>query len=126
MRLRRQVGRSWGRSKRQSAFYLQASPAAHIAGRADTHPDELPPGSEGVCPLRPCEPMGATTIANCFLALSTLSPPSPATAEHGRMAQDSSQLSPDSHERLRVESHSVDQLRLTGSVPANTASELRS
>ena len=72
------LGGVGGRSRAPGAFYLQASPAAHIAGRADTHPDELPPGSEGVCPLRPCEPMGATTIANCFLALSTLSPPSPA------------------------------------------------
>ena len=50
VRLRRQAGRSWRRSKRQSAFYLQASHATHIAGREDTHPDELPPGSEGVCP----------------------------------------------------------------------------
>ena len=63
VRLRRQVGRSWRRSKRQSAFYLQACPAAHIDGRVDTHPDALPPGSEGASPSRPCEPMGATTIA---------------------------------------------------------------
>ena len=56
VRLRRQVGRSWRRSKRQSAFYLQARPTTHIAGRADTHPDALPPGSEGASPSRPCEP----------------------------------------------------------------------
>ena len=78
VRLRRQAGWSWRRSKRLSAFYLQAYPTARIAGRADTHPDALPPGLEGASPSRPCEPMGATTIARCFLALSTLSPPSPA------------------------------------------------
>ena len=38
---------------------------------------------------------GLSGIFVTFLALSTLSPPSPATAEHGRMAQDSSQVSPD-------------------------------
>ena len=96
MRLRRQVGRSWRRSKRQSAFYLQGCPAAHIAGGVDAHPDELPPGPEGASPLPPCEPMGATTIIRCFLALSTLSPSSPAEAEHVGMAQDSSQVSPES------------------------------
>ena len=90
--LRRQVGRSWRRSKRQFALCLQACPAAHIAGHEDTHPDELPPGSDGASPSRPCEPMGATTIIRCFLALSTLSPLSPAEAEHGRMTQDSSQV----------------------------------
>ena len=63
VRLRRQVGRSLGRSKRQSAFYLQPCPAAHIVTREDTHPDELPPGSEGASPFRPCEPMGGTTIS---------------------------------------------------------------
>ena len=86
VRLRRQAGRSWRRSKRQSAFYLQGCPTTHIAGRADTHLDALPPGSEGASPSRPCEPMGGTTIARCFLVLSTLSPSSPGEAEHGRMA----------------------------------------
>ena len=71
MRLRRQAGWSWRRSKRQSAFYLQARPTTHIVGRADTHPDALPPGSEGVCPPRPCEPMGASTIAAASSALHT-------------------------------------------------------
>ena len=70
MGLRRQVERSWRRSKRQSAFYLQACPAAHIAGRVDTHLDELPPSPEGARPSRPCEPMGASTIRSSFLALS--------------------------------------------------------
>ena len=74
MRRRRQVGRSWRRSKRQSAFYLQGSPTTHIAGRADTHPDALPPGPEGASPSRPCEPMGGTTIVGCFLALSRRRP----------------------------------------------------
>ena len=63
MGLRMQAGRMWRRSKRQSAFYLQGCPTTHIAGRADTHLDALPPGSEGASPSRPCEPMGATTIA---------------------------------------------------------------
>ena len=75
---------------------MQGRPTTHIAGRADTHPDALPPGPEGASPSRPCEPMGATTIARCFLALSTLSPSSPAEAEHVGMAQDSSQVSPES------------------------------
>ena len=109
------LGEVGGRSRAPGAFYLQAGPAAHIDGREDTPPNELPPGSEGVCPPRPCEPMGPTTIANCFLALSTLSPPSPAEAEHVGTAQDSSQVSPDSHERVSQESsrefiHSPDYL----------------
>ena len=79
VRLRRQVGKSWRRSKRQSAVYLQDCPTTHIAGRADTHPDALPPGPEGASPSGPCEPMGATTIHSCFLALSTMSPPSSVT-----------------------------------------------
>ena len=79
VRLRRQVGRSWRRSKRQSAFYLQARPTTHIVGRADTHPDALPPGPEGASPSGPCEPMGATTIRSCFLVLSPLSPTSSIT-----------------------------------------------
>ena len=57
------------RSKRQSAFYLQGCPTTHIAGRADTHPDALPPGSEGASPSRPCEPMVGTTIIICFSSL---------------------------------------------------------
>ena len=68
VRLRRQAGRSWRRSKRQSAFYLQGCPTTHIAGRVDTHPDALPPGSEGASPSRPCEPMVGTTII-CFSSL---------------------------------------------------------
>ena len=95
MRLRRQVEKKLRRSKRQSAFYLQACPAAHIAGREDTHPDELPPGPRAPAPSRPCEPMGANTITRSFLALCTLSP---AEAEQSRVAQDSSQVIPDSHE----------------------------
>ena len=79
VRLRRQVGRSWRRSKRQSAFYLQARPTTHIVGRADTHPDALPPGPEGASPSGPCEPMGATTIRSCFLVLSPVSPTSSVT-----------------------------------------------
>ena len=75
MRLRRQVGRSWRRSKRQSAFCLKASPAARIAAHEDTHPDELPPGSERASPPRPCEPMGATIIRSCCSALSTVPRP---------------------------------------------------
>ena len=31
-------------------LYLEAGPAAHLAARALSHPDELPPGSEGVSP----------------------------------------------------------------------------
>ena len=69
VRLRRQAGRSWRRSKRQSAFYLQGCPTTHIAGRADTHLDALPPGSEGASPSRPCEPMVGTTIIICFSSL---------------------------------------------------------
>ena len=69
VRLRRQAGKSWRRSKRQSAFYLQGCPTTHIAGRADTHPDALPPGSEGASPSRPCEPMVDTTIIICFSSL---------------------------------------------------------
>ena len=98
MRLRGQVAKMWRRSKRQSAFCLQACLAMNIAGRADNHPDELSPGPAGVSPPRLCEPMGGTTIARCFLALLTLSPPPPAEAEHVGMAQDSSQVGPDSHE----------------------------
>ena len=69
VRLRRQAGRSWRRSKRHSAVYLQGCPTTHIAGRVDTHPDALPPGSEGASPSRPCEPMGGTTIRSCFSSL---------------------------------------------------------
>ena len=72
VRLRRQVGGSWRRSKRQSAFYLQGHPAAHIAGRADTHLDALPPGPEGANPSGPCEPMGGTTIRSCCHAVTDL------------------------------------------------------
>ena len=79
VRLRGQAGWSWRRSKRQSAFYLQGCPTTHIAGRADTHPDALPPGPEGASPSGPCEPMGATTIRSCFLVLSPVSPTSSVT-----------------------------------------------
>ena len=68
-KLSRQAGRSWRRSKRQSAFCLHGCPTTHIAGRAHTHPDALPPGSEGASPSRPCEPMGGTTIIICFSSL---------------------------------------------------------
>ena len=75
VRLRRQVGRSWGRSQRQSAFYLQACPTTHIARRADIHPDELAPGSGGASPSRLVEPMGSTTMRRYFFTLPTLCRP---------------------------------------------------
>ena len=82
VRLRRQVGKSWRRSKRQSAFYLQGCPTTHIAGRADTHPDALPPGSDGASPSRPCEPMVGTTISMCFSFRSMACVPSPAAGSY--------------------------------------------
>ena len=75
MRLRRQAVRMWRRSKRQSAFYLQACPTTHIARRADIHPDELAPGSGGASPSRLVEPMGSTTMRRCFFTLPTLCRP---------------------------------------------------
>ena len=47
-------------------LYLQPGPAAHLAAHAPAHPDELPPGSEGVSPPRPCELVEGTAIISCF------------------------------------------------------------
>ena len=44
-------------------LYLQPGPAAHLAAHAPAHPDELPPGSEGVSPPRPCELVLGTIVA---------------------------------------------------------------
>ena len=68
VRLRRQVGKSWRRSKRQSAFCLEAGHPPHLAARARCHPDALRPGSEGVSPLPSCELVEGTTIRSCFSA----------------------------------------------------------
>ena len=54
------------------AFYLHAGPAAHLAAHAPAHPDELPPGSEGASPPRPCELVEGTIVASCCSALSTV------------------------------------------------------
>ena len=45
-------------------LYLQPGPAAHLAAHAPTHPDELPPGSEGASPPRPCELLEGTIISS--------------------------------------------------------------
>ena len=39
---------------------------------APAHPDELPPGSEGASPPRPCELVEGTIVASCCSALSTV------------------------------------------------------
>ena len=57
------------------AFYLQAGPATHLAAHAPAHPDELPPGSEGASPPRPCELLEGTIIISCFSACAGV--PSP-------------------------------------------------
>ena len=51
-------------------LYLEAGPAAHLAARVPSCPDELPPSSEGVSPPRPCELVEGTTISSCCSALS--------------------------------------------------------
>ena len=79
--LRRQAGRSWRRSKRQSAFYLQGCPTTHIAGRADTHPDALPPGSEGAIPSRP-SPWSAPPSACASPSARIACVPSPAAGSY--------------------------------------------
>ena len=56
-------------------LYLQPGPAAHLAAHAPAHPDELPPGSEGVSPPRPCELVEGTIVASCCSALSTVPRP---------------------------------------------------
>jgi hypothetical protein len=56
-------------------LYLEAGPAAHLAARALSHPDELPPGSEGVSPPRPCELVEGTIVASCCSALCTVPRP---------------------------------------------------
>ena len=53
-------------------LYLQPGPAAHLAAHAPAHPDELPPGSEGASPPRPCELVEGTTIESCCSAVSTV------------------------------------------------------
>ena len=69
------LGEVGGRSRAPGAFYLQAGPTAYIAGRVDTPPNELPPGSEGVSPPRPCELVEGTIIRSCCSALSTVPRP---------------------------------------------------
>ena len=56
-------------------LYLEAGPAAHLAARALSHHDELPPGSEGVSPPRPCELVEGTIVASCCSALCTVPRP---------------------------------------------------
>ena len=73
------------KAKREELVVLKSSsrlvswsraPPAHRRTRRP-HPDELPPGSEGASPSRPCEPMGGTTIIICFSSLCAVlvSPP---------------------------------------------------
>ena len=59
-------------------LYLQAGPAAHLAAHVPAHHNEIPPGSEGVSPPRPCELVEGTTIRSCCSALSTDGADSPA------------------------------------------------
>ena len=65
----------WWRSRAPGAFCLQPGPAAHLAAHAPAQPDELPPGSEGVSPPRPCELVEGTIIRSCCSALSTVPRP---------------------------------------------------
>ena len=62
--LRRQVGRSWRRSKRQFVLRVEDCPRTHIDQRV--HPatsDALPPGLGGGSPLQPCGPRAAPPSA---------------------------------------------------------------
>ena len=73
MGLRMQAGRMWRRSKRQSAFYLQASPAASLVARYRGGADDVAAGSSAQLPSRLCEPTWCVTIRRCFLVLPALS-----------------------------------------------------
>ena len=57
------------------AFCLEARQSPLLAAHAPAHPDELPPGSEGVSPPRPCELVEGTIVASCCSALSTVQRP---------------------------------------------------
>ena len=67
-----QAGRSWWRSKRQSAFYLQASPVAYLAAHYRAGADDVAAGSSAQLPSLPCEPTWCVTIRRCFLVLPAL------------------------------------------------------
>ena len=60
------------RSKRQSAFCLEAGHPPHLAARVRGHPDALPPGPEGASPSGPCEPMWASIIMMMHVLLLAL------------------------------------------------------
>ena len=47
------------------AFCLEARQSPLLAAHAPAHPDELPPGSEGVSLPRPCELVEGTIIRSC-------------------------------------------------------------
>ena len=66
-RTRQESGVGW-RSRAPVVFYLQASPAAPIAGRPPAHPDELSRRSGAPAALVPCAPMGGITIRRCIWA----------------------------------------------------------
>ena len=57
------------------AFCLEARQSPLLAAHAPAHPDELPPGSEGASPPRPCELVEGTIAASCCSALSTVPRP---------------------------------------------------
>ena len=63
VRLRRQVGSSWWRSKRQSAFCLQASPVAYLAAHYRVGADDVAAGSSAQLPALPCVRTWCVSIA---------------------------------------------------------------
>ena len=72
VRLWRQVGSIWRRSKRQFAFYLQASPTAYLAARYPRGADDVAAGSSVHLPSPPFVRTWCVTIRRCFLVLPAL------------------------------------------------------